>query len=73
MFSPAGPGGIAASKPQGTAVVGPGGLAIARPVGTAIAGVQVEGSLPIGAPPSKNNKKPKQGQYYYKLNYSYHI
>ncbi|KAK6641844.1 hypothetical protein RUM44_013562 [Polyplax serrata] len=55
----AGPGGVAASKPQGTAVVGPGGLAIARPVGTAIAGVEVEGSVPIGGS-HKNKKKPKQ-------------
>lgn len=57
-----GPGGVASAKPQGTAVAGPGGLAIARPVGTAIAGVEVEGSIPIGAQnKNKNKKKPKQG------------
>lgn len=56
-----GPGGVAAAKPQGTAVAGPGGLAIARPVGTAIAGVEVEGSIPIGAQNKNKKKKPKQG------------
>lgn len=55
-----GPGGVAAAKPQGTAVAGPGGLAIARPVGTAISGVEVEGAVPIGGG-HKKEKKPKQG------------
>jgi hypothetical protein len=47
-LSIAGIGGVAASKPTGTAVVGPGGLAIARPVATAIAGVPPDAVLGPG-------------------------
>lgn len=48
-LSIAGVGGVAASKPTGTAVVGPGGLAIAHPVATAIAGVPPDAVLGSGA------------------------
>ena len=48
-MSIAGVGGVAASKPTGTAVVGPGGLAIAHPVATAIAGVPPDAVLGSGA------------------------
>lgn len=54
---------MASSKPVAQAIVGPGGLAIARPVGTAIAGVDVEGSIPLGGQQQKQKpqkKKPKQ-------------
>lgn len=44
--------------------MGPGGLAIARPVGTAVAGVEVEGSIPLGGQQQikqkPQKKKPKQ-------------
>jgi len=56
---------VASSKPVAQAIVGPGGLAIARPVATAIAGVDVEGSIPIGGAQQQlkkpQKKKPKQG------------
>lgn len=56
-LSIAGDGGVASSKPIGTAIAGASGLAVARPVATAIAGVKPDEIPGIGYQETPYNKK----------------